>query len=107
MVFGCLGILVFGVSCMVFGEGRYGDRRHLVGSRLFYAGEAFSLDRRGWKAAPTGKGPPAREDLPIASLSATDAPANRIGVAPVIPDNVRACKRRPTALDRQTARVFL
>ena len=27
--------------------------------------------------------------------------------APVIPDNVRACKRRPTALDRQTARVFL
>jgi hypothetical protein len=49
-VFWCLGIWVFG--CLVLYPAVVGGYHQVA---LFFVGEAFSLDHRGWKAAATGK----------------------------------------------------
>jgi hypothetical protein len=36
-------------------EASHGARRHFIDKKVFICGRAFSLDHRGWKAAPTEK----------------------------------------------------
>jgi len=43
---------------------------------LFFVGEAFSLDRRGWKAAPTGEMPIYLKTLNIWCLDIQTAAVN-------------------------------